>query len=152
MKKFIKFRSLYILAAMMAALFTFAGCGGGSKKGNNEESYSANYVGYISCPDGFPSGEWTFVVFSKDINNKSVFFDGSLIDNCVASGNHVLNNGKVGLLNYPEYHKPFDPNGTYSIQFCFTRGSDDVWIKNGVKFTNGEASFARSSMTNIMDL
>ena len=145
-------KRLYILAAMMAAMFIFAGCGGGGKKVNNEESYSANFVGYINCPDGFPSGEWTFLVLSKDINNKSEFFDGSLIDNWVASGNYVLNNGKVGLRNDPEYHKPFNPNGTYSIQFFFTRGNDDVWIINGVKFTNGEASFARSSMTNFMDL
>ena len=149
MKKIIKFKSLYILAAMMAAMFIFVGCG--DDDGNEvdiEDSFE--YVGYINFTDGLPSKVWAILVLVKEIESKwdILNLDTYSRDNYIAFSNGYKKNGKIGLRNDPSMQDPFNPNGTYTITLTLD-GEDGLYVKNGVKFTNGEASFARSSMTNL---
>ena len=146
-----KMKRLFVLVAMLAAVFTFTGCFDKDKdKGDSKSSSTTNnnYVGYLEFTDGFPTGNWTLTVYSRKINSVSEYANYGLDRNyyVAVGGWSYIADGYAGLLNDPKYQSAFNPNEKYTV---ILGDAGDMFAKHDVQFSNGKASFARSTMTKL---
>ena len=158
MKNLKKMKRLYILAAIVMAVFMMGGCGG-DKDDDEQTGNCPNVVGFLTLTDGIPSGNWGITITELPINKYMDFLPA--FSTMVGSCGYICQrpDGKLVIMNDSSdddnsgLYDPFDLNGTYTVQLTFTGRDDEdgeFWAINSVKFTNGEASVTRSSMTHFV--
>jgi hypothetical protein len=134
-------KNLGVAVVTLIAVSFLMDCSNSSSSGGGGNPTDP-FAGHITFSDGAPSGSILVRVSTVSINSYADV--ESAKSNYVASG--VVSQGNV--VNLLDSGGNFNKNGSYTVLYYGYSGNDLINGKhqNGVRFTNGNVTLAKSSM------